>query len=305
MIEVLNLTKRYGDKVAVENLSFSAASGVVTGFLGPNGAGKSTTMRMIIGLDRPSSGTATINGKRYVDLAWPLREVGALLEARAIHPGRSARSHLWMLAQSNQIPRTRVDEVLDIVGLTEVADQPAGKFSLGMGQRLGIAVSLLGDPGVLLFDEPVNGLDAEGIRWVRNLLISLAKEGRTLFVSSHLMSEMAQIAEEVVVIGRGRLLTQTSMNALLENNQQSFVRVRSPQIDRLEQALVAKGAKVTQEADGILQVYGLAEAAIGEIAFDEKVMLHELAPVTASLEEVFMELTEESVEYHGTERSRQ
>lgn len=300
VIEVRELTKRYGDKVAVEDLSFIVAPGAVTGFLGPNGAGKSTTMRMIMGLDRPSSGTATINGRAYHDLAWPLHEVGALLEARAIHPGRTARAHLWMLAQTNSIARTRVDEVLDIVGLTEVANQPAGKFSLGMGQRLGIAAALLGNPEVLLFDEPVNGLDAEGIRWVRNLLTGLAREGRTLFVSSHLMSEMAQMAEDVVVIGKGRLITHTSMNELLANNQQSYVRVRAPRIDDLLPTLEARGAKVTRDHDGAVNVYGLDEASIGEMAFGSGVVLHELSPVNASLEEVFMELTEESVEYHGS-----
>jgi ABC-2 type transport system ATP-binding protein len=300
LIEVKGLTKRFGNKTAVQDLTFNVAPGVVTGFLGPNGAGKSTTMRMIMGLDTPNAGTTTINGRPYHDLAWPLREVGALLEARAIHPGRSARLHLWMLAQTNQLAKSRVEEVLDIVGLTEVARQPAGKFSLGMGQRLGIAAALLGNPGVLLFDEPVNGLDAEGIRWVRNLLLGLAKEGRTIFVSSHLMAEMALVAQDVVVIGRGKLITQTTMSKLLENNQQSFVRVRSPKLDVLSQVLVTNGAKITQESDGSLSVYGLSEKAIGETAFTTGVALHELAPVNASLEEVFMELTEDSVEYHGS-----
>jgi ABC-2 type transport system ATP-binding protein len=301
VIEVRGLTKRYGDKIAVEDLNFTVASGAVTGFLGPNGAGKSTTMRMIVGLDRPSAGTATINGKAYHDLAWPLNEVGALLEARAIHPGRTARAHLWMLAQTNDIARSRVDEVLDIVGLTEVAGQPAGKFSLGMEQRLGIAAALLGDPGVLLFDEPVNGLDAEGIRWVRNLLTGLAREGRTLFVSSHLMSEMAQMAEDVIVIGRGRLITQTPIADLLANNQQSFVRVRTPKGDELVSALDRKGARTTRQSDGAINVYGMNEMTIGDTAFAAGIVVHELSPVNASLEEVFMELTEESVEYHGIE----
>ncbi len=299
MIEVRGLTKRYGDKVAVDDLSFSVKPGVVTGFLGPNGSGKSTTMRVIMGLDRPNTGTATINGRSYHDLDWPLREVGALLEARAIHPGRSARAHLWMLAQTNQIARSRVDEVLDIVGLSEVAGQPAGKFSLGMGQRLGIAASLLGDPGVLLYDEPVNGLDAEGIRWVRNLLTGLARQGRTLFVSSHLMSEMAQMADDVVVIGRGRLITEAPMDGLLESSQQSFVRVRSPKIDALVPILEARGARTSRAPDGSVNVSGMSEATVGDLAFEAGVALHELAPNNASLEEVFMELTEESVEYHG------
>ncbi len=301
LIEVQNLTKRYGAKVAVDDLSFEVHPGVVTGFLGPNGAGKSTAMRMIVGLDLPSSGSATVNGQHYRDLRWPLREVGALLEARAIHPGRTARLHLWMLAQTNQIARARVDEVLDIVGLSEVADQPAGRFSLGMGQRLGIAAALLGDHGVLLFDEPVNGLDAEGIRWVRNLLLGLAKEGRTMLVSSHLMAEMAQMAQDVVVIGRGRLSTQTSMSSLLESNQQSYVRVRTPKLEELTAALTAEGARVSLEEDGTISVFGIVESAIGDLAFRSQIALHELSPMNASLEEVFMELTEGSVEYHGTE----
>lgn len=299
MIEVRGLTKRYGDKIAVEDLSFRVQPGVVTGFLGPNGSGKSTTMRVIMGLDRPNAGTATINGRPYHDLDWPLREVGALLEARAIHPGRTARAHLWMLAQTNQIARSRVDEVLDIVGLTEVANQLAGKFSLGMSQRLGIAASLLGDPGVLLYDEPVNGLDAEGIRWVRNLLTGLARQGRTLFVSSHLMSEMAQMADDVVVIGRGRLITEAPMSELLAGNQQSYVRVRSPGVDALVLLVEAKGARTTRESDGSINVSGMNETTIGDLAFEAGIALHELAPKNASLEEVFMELTEESVEYHG------
>lgn len=299
MIEVRGLTKRYGDKIAVEDLTFSVQPGVVTGFLGPNGSGKSTTMRVVMGLDRPNAGSATINGRHYHDLDWPLREVGALLEARAIHPGRSARAHLWMLAQTNQIARSRVDEVLDIVGLSDVANQLAGKFSLGMGQRLGIAASLLGDPGVLLYDEPVNGLDAEGIRWVRNLLTGLAREGRTLFVSSHLMSEMAQMADDVVVIGRGRLITEAPMSELLEGNQQSYVRVRTPGIDALTKILEEQGARIARDADGSISVSGMSESTIGDLAFGAGIALHELAPNNASLEEVFMELTEQSVEYHG------
>src|SRR5580658_3247397 len=215
MIEAHQLTKRYGDKLAVDQLSFTVRPGVVTGFLGPNGAGKSTTMRMIMGLDAPNAGDVTVNGRHYHDLPWPLREVGALPEAKAIHPGRSARAHLRMLAEANRIPVRRVDEVLELVGLTSVAGQRAGKFSLGMRQRLGIAAAMLGDPGVLLCDEPVNGLDPDGIRWVRNLLKGLARDGRTVFVSSHLMSEMALTADEVIIIGRGRLIEQTSIEALL------------------------------------------------------------------------------------------
>src|SRR5665213_775985 len=225
MIEAKGLTKRYGDKLAVDQLSFTVRPGVVTGFLGPNGSGKSTTMRMIMGLDTPNAGDVTVNDQHYHDLSWPLREVGALLEAKAIHPGRSAYAHLWMLAQTNRIPRTRVDEVLETVGLTSVASQRAGKFSLGMGQRLGIAAALLGDPELLLFDEPVNGLDPDGIRWVRNLLKGLAREGRTVFVSSHLMSAMALTADEVVIIGRGKLISQTSIEDLLSQSTETFVPV--------------------------------------------------------------------------------
>src|SRR5579863_6631814 len=230
MIEAKGLTKHYGPKHAVEKLSFTVRPGFVTGFLGPNGSGKSTTMRMIMGLDAQTAGNVTVKGKQFKNLQWPLREVGALLEAKAIHPGRSARAHLTMLAQTNHIANSRVDELLDLVGLTQVAGKRAGKFSLGMGQRLGIAAALLGDPGILLFDEPVNGLDPDGIRWVRNLLKGLAREGRTVFVSSHLMSEMALTAEDIIVIGKGRLITQTSVDELTAKSTQRFVRVRSPEI---------------------------------------------------------------------------
>ena len=228
MIEAKHLTKRYGDKTAVDDLSFTVRPGIVTGFLGPNGSGKSTTMRMIMGLDHPTGGQATVNGRPYHDLRWPLREVGALLEAKAIHPGRPAWAHLWMLAQVNGIPRRRVDEVIGMVGLESVARQRAGRFSLGMGQRLGIAAALLGDPGVLIFDEPVNGLDPDGIRWVRLLLRRLAAEGRTVFVSSHLMSEMALTADEVIIIGRGRFLAQQAIAEITAQSTARFVRVRSP-----------------------------------------------------------------------------
>ena len=299
MIEAQKLSKRYGDKLAVDQLSFTVRPGVVTGFLGPNGAGKSTTMRMIMGLDAPSSGNVTVNGRHYHDLPWPLHEVGALLEAKAIHPGRSARAHLQMLAEVNHIARTRVSEVLEIVGLTSVAGRRAGKFSLGMGQRLGIAAALLGDPEVLLFDEPVNGLDPDGIRWVRNLLKGLASEGRTVFVSSHLMSEMALTADEVIIIGKGRLITQLPTTELLAQSSQRFVRVRSPQVAQLRAALDHGGALTTIEDDGSLSVRGLDEVAIGELAATIPVVLHELAPQSASLEEAYMELTEDSVEFHG------
>jgi ABC-2 type transport system ATP-binding protein len=301
VIEAQKLSKRYGNKVAVDQLSFSVRPGVVTGFLGPNGSGKSTTMRMIMGLDAPNSGSATINGEHYRDLRWPIREVGALLEAKAIHPGRSAQSHLLMLAEANRISRKRVEEVLEIVGLTSVAGKRAGKFSLGMSQRLGIAAALLGDPEVLLFDEPVNGLDPDGIRWVRNLLKRLAREGRTVFVSSHMMSEMALTADEVVIIGRGRLISQVPMDQLLSESSLRFVRVRSPQLDQLQSALVATGATTTTETDGSLSVRGVDEVAIGELAAKNGLVLHELAPQSGSLEDAFMELTEDSLEYHGAE----
>ncbi|HLX77267.1 MAG TPA: ATP-binding cassette domain-containing protein [Acidimicrobiales bacterium] len=301
MIEAKGLTKRYGEKLAVDQLSFLVKPGIVTGFLGPNGSGKSTTMRLVMGLDMPNGGDVTVNGRHYHDLPWPLHEVGALLEAKAIHPGRSAAAHLWMLAQTNDIARSRVDEVLDLVGLTQVAGQRAGKFSLGMGQRLGIAAALLGDPEVLLFDEPVNGLDPDGIRWVRNLLKNLARQGRTVFVSSHLMSEMALTAEEVIVIGRGRLIAQTSISDLTSQSSQSFVRVRSPDSARLRSELEAKGATVVVESDGALTVRGVDEVEIGELAAKSGVVLHELSPQQASLEEAFMELTEDTLEYRNKE----
>ncbi len=299
MIEAKGLTKRYGSKLAVDQLSFQVRPSVVTGFLGPNGSGKSTTMRMIMGLDAPNAGDVTVNGRHYHDLPWPLHEVGALLEAKAIHPGRSARAHLQMLAETNHVARGRVDEVLDIVGLSSVANQRAGKFSLGMGQRLGMAAALLGDPEVLLFDEPVNGLDPDGIRWVRNLLKGLAREGRTVFVSSHLMSEMALTADEVVIIGRGRLIAQIPIDDLLAKSSQRFVRVRSPQIETLKSALAEQGATTVLEEDGSLSVRGADEIAIGELAASIPVVLHELAPQSASLEDAFMELTEDSIEFHG------
>jgi ABC-2 type transport system ATP-binding protein len=297
-IETRGLTKRYGDKLALDDLSFEVKPGYVTGFLGPNGAGKSTTMRLIMGLDSPNAGSVVVNGHHYHDLAWPLREVGALLEAKAIHPGRSAYSHLLMLAQTNHIPRRRVDEVLDLVGLTTVARQLAGNFSLGMGQRLGIAEALLGDPGVLLFDEPVNGLDTDGIRWVRGLLRRLASEGRTVFVSSHLMSEMALTADQVVVIGKGRLIAEMPIEEFTSRNAQRYVRVRSPQLERLRPLLEAAGASVEHE-DGALSVRGIDPEKIGELTLRESIVLSELAPQTASLEEAFIESTEGDLEYRG------
>jgi ABC-2 type transport system ATP-binding protein len=256
-------------------------------------------MRLIMGLDAPNAGSVTVNGRQYHDLAWPLREVGALLEAKAIHPGRSAYSHLWMLAQTNHIQRKRVDEVLDLVGLSSVAQQLVGNFSLGMGQRLGIAEALLGDPGVLLFDEPVNGLDSDGIRWVRNLLRRLASEGPTVFVSSHLMSEMALTADQVVVIGKGRLIAEMPVEEFTSRNSQRYVRVRSPQLDRLRPALEAAGASVAVEDDGSISVRGFDAETIGELTLRESIVLSELAPQSASLEEAFIESTEADIEYRG------
>jgi ABC-2 type transport system ATP-binding protein len=299
MIEVTGITKHYGDTLAVDDLSFDVKPGQITGFLGPNGSGKSTTMRMIMGLDNPDAGQAKINGIPYAGLGWPLREVGALLEAKAIHPGRSARNHLWALAQTNDIPRSRVDEVLEVVGLDSVAHKRAGTFSLGMGQRLGIAAALLGDPSVLLFDEPINGLDPEGIRWVRNLLKGLGKEGRTVFVSSHLMSEMALTADHLVVIGRGRLIAEMPVAEFIAQSSQQFVRVRTLQPNEFQTAMRSAGATVTQEEDGAFSVAGLDAQEIGDIAFDQRLALHELSPQLASLEEAFMELTQDSVEYRG------
>jgi ABC-2 type transport system ATP-binding protein len=303
MIEASALTKRYGRTVAVDALSFEVRPGQVTGFLGPNGSGKSTTMRMIMGLDAPDAGQVNVNHRPYAKLGWPLREVGALLEAKAFHPGRSAANHLWALAQTNDIPRSRVDEVLDIVGLTNVAHKRAGTFSTGMGQRLGIAAALLGDPGVLLFDEPVNGLDPDGILWVRNLFKSLAAEGRTIFVSSHLMSEMALTADHVVVIGRGRLIAEAPVGDFVAHSSKAFVRVRSPRVAEVSRVLAAAGASVAAEDDGALAVRGLAEADIGELAARSQLVLHELSPQSASLEEAFMELTAEAVEYGGNGRA--
>ncbi len=299
MIEARALTKRYGSTVAVEDLSFQVKPGEVTGFLGPNGAGKSTTMRMIVGLDAPTGGEALVNGKRYHDLAWPLHEVGALLEARAIHPGRSGVNHLLVLARANAIPRRRVGEVLDIVGLGAAARRRAGKLSLGMGQRLGIAAALLGDPGVLLFDEPINGLDPDGIRWVRTLLRSLAAEGRTVFVSSHLMSEMAITADHVVVVGRGRLIADVSVAELTARSSGRYVRVRSPRAADLAERLRAAGASVSVRGPH-LEVHAMREEQIGELAAAAGIALHELSPQEASLEEAYLELTESSAEYRGS-----
>jgi ABC-2 type transport system ATP-binding protein len=297
MITAHSLTKRFGATTAVDNLTFEVPPGVVTGFLGPNGSGKSTTMRMIMGLDVPDSGSALIGGRPYSELAWPLREVGGLLDARAYHPARTARSHLRWLALSNDIPMRRVDEVLDQTGLTSVANKRAGKFSLGMSQRLGIAATLLGDPGVLLFDEPVNGLDPEGIRWVRHFLRGLAAEGRTVFVSSHLISEMSLTADRLVVIGRGRLIAETDVADFVQRSGGGSVRLVSPDAAAFALALAAAGATVSSVEDGSVTVEGLSASQIGDLAFRDGVRIHELTPVAASLEDAFMELTQDEVEY--------
>jgi ABC-2 type transport system ATP-binding protein len=299
VISASRLSKSYGATRAVDDLTFEVRPGVVTGFLGPNGSGKSTTMRMVMGLDHPDSGTVTIGGKPFGELRWPLREVGALLEAKSIHPGRSAANHLLAMAQTNSIPRSRVDEVLGQVGLEAVARRKAGKFSLGMSQRLGIASALLGDPGVLLFDEPINGLDPEGILWVRNLLKSLAGEGRTIFVSSHLMSEMALTATDLVVIGRGQLIADTTVDDFIASNTEATVLVRTPGADRLASLLRSAGAGVRDQEGGGLLVTGLDAARVGDLALEAGVAVHELSPVQASLEEVFMDLTSDMVDFHG------
>ena len=300
MIEVDKVTKRYGDKLAVSDLSFRVTPGIVTGFLGPNGAGKSTTMRVILGLDRPTAGHATVNGRSYVDLPAPLREVGALLEARAIHTGRSAYNHLLAMAQTHGIARSRVQEVIELVGLSDVARKRAGGFSLGMGQRLGVASALLGDPSVLILDEPSNGLDPEGILWMRNLLKSLADEGRTVFLSSHLMAEMAQIAEHLVVIGRGRMIADTTVAELVaQASQDAAVLVRSPDADKLRSTLAADRVTITSTEPGLLEIHGLTSAEIGAAAARHGFELHELIPQTASLEQAFMGITDAAVEFHG------
>lgn len=307
LIEARELTKRFGDKVAVDHLSFNVEPGRVTGFLGPNGAGKSTTMRLITGLDRADGGTATIGGLSYSQLKKPLTVVGALLEARSIHPGRSARNHLLYLAQTQDLPAKRADEVLDLVGLREVANKRAGGFSLGMTQRLGIAAAMLGDPPVLMLDEPVNGLDPEGIRWVRTFMRQLASEGRTIFVSSHLMSEMAVTADHLIVIGRGALIADASTEEFIERSSERSVLVKSPDDARLRELITAEGGTVQTAArsvedkngeDGMI-VTGLPAPRIGELAASASLVLHELTPRLPSLEEAFMELTADSVEYHA------
>ena len=299
MIEATELTKRYGAKTAVDGLSFQVRPGVVTGFLGPNGAGKSTTMRMIVGLDAPTAGEVTVDGRRYRDLPAPLHRVGALLEARSIHPGRSAANHLRALAQTHGISRARVHEVIELVGLQQVARKRAGTFSLGMGQRLGIASALLGDPDVLVLDEPVNGLDPEGIHWIRTLLRRLAAEGRTILVSSHLMSEMALTADHLIVIGRGRVLADCSTTDFIARASTAVVRVRSPHAARLRELLQAEGVTIGSDEPGVLEVEGLSTDAIGESAAAAGLTLHELSSRHASLEEAFMALTRGAVEYEA------
>ncbi|MBO2458143.1 ATP-binding cassette domain-containing protein [Actinomadura violacea] len=296
MIEAHGLTKRYGDRTAVDDLTFTVRPGTVTGFLGPNGAGKSTTMRLVLGLDRPTGGRVTVNGRAYRDHPAPLCEVGALLEARAAHGGRSARSHLLALARSHGIPRRRVAEVIDLVGLREVAGKRTKGFSLGMGQRLGIACALLGDPGAVVLDEPVNGLDPEGVLWMRNLLKGLAAEGRAVLVSSHLMNEMAVTADEVIVIGRGRLIAATSMHEL---TRPARVRVVSPDAARLGELLAGPGVEISSPRPGELEVRGLACEPIGRTAAAHALTVYELTPRAVGLEQVFMELTRDSVEYAG------
>jgi ABC-2 type transport system ATP-binding protein len=300
MIEARSLTKRYGDKVAVDHLSFSVEPGKITGFLGPNGAGKTTTMRLILGLDHPSVGTVTVNGKSFSRLAHPMREVGALLDAKAVHGGRSAYSHLLCLAQTNNLPRRRVGEVLELVGLSEVAKKRSKGFSLGMGQRLGIAAALLGDPAILMFDEPVNGLDPEGILWIRNLMKALAAEGRTVFVSSHLMSEMENTADHLLVIGRGKLIADCTVAEFIARNSVQTVRVRTPHREALVKMVTAAGGSALAAADDeAIVVHGLFADQVGDLAFENAIRLHELAPAQASLEEAFMELTSSSVEFRA------
>jgi ABC-2 type transport system ATP-binding protein len=299
MIEARGLTKRYGDTLAVDDLTFTVRPGVVTGFLGPNGAGKSTTMRMILGLDAPTRGSVTVNGRPYREHAAPLREVGALLDARSVHPGRSARNHLLALAQTSGIPRSRVDEVVEAVGLESVAGRRAGGFSLGMGQRLGIAAALLGDPRAVILDEPVNGLDTEGIRWIRSLLRGLAAEGRTVFVSSHLMSEMALTAEHLVVIGRGRLIADTGVEEFIARAAPGVVRARSTDPEALAALLRSRDVAVSEDTDGALAVSGVSTDQVGRLAGAAGITLLELTAQQASLEEAFVDMTRDAVEFRA------
>ncbi|MEU1460072.1 ATP-binding cassette domain-containing protein [Streptomyces sp. NPDC005727] len=300
MIDAEQLTKRYGEKTAVDGLGFTVRPGTVTGFLGPNGAGKSTTMRMVVGLDAPTSGSVTVNGRRYARHRAPLQEVGALLEAKSVHPGRSARGHLRALALTHGIPRRRVDEVVELAGLGSVAKKRAGAFSLGMGQRLGIAAALLGDPQTVMLDEPVNGLDPEGVRWIRNLLTSLAAEGRTVFVSSHLMSEVSLVADHLIIVGRGRLLADTTVRDLVRAAGGDSVQVATGDPTRLRDVLAGPGVEITGRIGSEeLQVTGVSAREIGLKAAEHGIPLFELTSKAVSLEEAFMELTRDAVEYHG------
>jgi ABC-2 type transport system ATP-binding protein len=299
MIEAFGLTKRYGDMTAVDRLTFAVRPGTVTGFLGPNGAGKSTTMRMMLGLDAPTSGHVTVNGRPYRQHPAPLHEVGALLEAKSVHSGRSAYHHLLALAQTHGIGRNRVTEVISLVGLDPVASKRAGGFSLGMGQRLGIAAALLGDPDTLILDEPVNGLDPEGIIWIRTLLQGLAAQGRTVFVSSHLMSEMALTAQHLIVIGQGKLIADTSVPEFIDRASRTTVRVRSPQASRLRPIVAREGATVCSADTGLLEVSGMSSDRVGELAAANDVILHELTPQQPSLEEAFMALTRDVAQFHA------
>ena len=303
MIEVRNLSKRYGEKLAVDGLDFVVQPGVVTGFLGPNGAGKSTTMRLIAGLDEPSGGSVRVNGALYRSAVAPMAELGLLLEARAMHTGRSARNHLLALAQTNGISRRRVDEVINMVGLREVAGKRVGGFSLGMGQRLGVASALLGDPKVVVLDEPVNGLDPEGVLWIRNLLKALAADGRTVFVSSHLMSEMAQTAARLIVVGRGRLIADTTVEEFVARASGSSVTVRTPEAARLRDLLLGPDVTITSERADVLHVQGLDAEQIGTMAWQAHLPVFELARKQASLEQAFMELTQDAVEYRSADAS--
>jgi ABC-2 type transport system ATP-binding protein len=299
LIEARNLTKRYGDTLAVSDLSFTVKPGIVTGFLGPNGSGKSTTMRLILGLDAPTGGDVTVSGKHYADHPAPLHEVGALLEARSVHTGRSAYNHLLALAQTHGIPRSRVDELVELVGLETVARKRAGQFSLGMGQRLGIAAALLGDPDVVMLDEPVNGLDPDGIRWIRDLMKALASEGRTVFLSSHLMSEMALTAEHLIVIGRGRLIADASVDEFLRRHSKKVVLVRSPQADELVALVTGPDVTASAVEPGLVEIAGLTAQQVGEAAAANGVVLHELTPQQVTLEDAFIDLTQGEVEFRA------
>ncbi|MEQ6898298.1 ABC transporter ATP-binding protein [Microbacterium sp. KR10-403] len=301
MITAEGLTKRFGDKTAVDDVSFTVQPGKVTGFLGPNGAGKSTTMRMIVGLDRPTAGSVTVNGARYASMRAPLREVGVLLDAKAVHTGRTARNHLRAMAATHGIPSRRVDEVIELTGIGSVARKRAGKFSLGMGQRLGIAAALLGDPQTLILDEPVNGLDPEGVRWVRQFVRYAAGEGRTVLLSSHLMSEMAQTADHVIVLGRGKVLADAPLDELVRSWTTTTVRVRSPRAAELVSLIAGPDVEVSALEPGLVQVVGLAASRIGDIAAEKAIPLHELTPATGSLEDAYLALTGDAVEYVSKE----